>query len=215
MGKLITTGKSMRKVEPDVMEITIDIISKEVYEDKAIDRSEKSTEEILGALRSLGIDISKIESDGQRVSKREWYHDDDWDTHFEYGRRLQFEVEADVKLANQILSAVKRDDIEVEVQVTYRVSNIAEIHEELKLEALKDAKVKAEAMAEILGEEIQGVYEAVAECFNTYARIPRDAVMCCEAAPGRSDTPLADELGIRKDFESETISVTWLLKKKN
>lgn len=88
----------------------------------------------------------------------------------------------------------------------YKLSNTAEIHEELMRMAMVDSKSKAETLAEVLNQRVVGIVTAskYGRDNSSINKIPRAGALSIPSFLTKSD-----RLQANTTTESEEITVTW------
>lgn len=152
------TGTAVTHVAPDEISWTITLVDENKGIEQAVQSSEEKLANVLGLADEL--DVAKEDVQTGRLSIRREYHRDQ---HGNQGSFKHYAVRRTVTLRQKDLSQfqefltnlVARADVEVDYSL--KTSKLHDLRWETRLEALRIAKKKAEALAEVVGERLGGV----------------------------------------------------------
>ena len=160
MGKIEVEGYAERTVEYDLMEITIGFYEFDISAKEASSEVMNSCERYLAALKKQGIDISGIRLADDNVRSDSRYFDDDNIDGYCAHRKLIITAPFDMKLINTLRSISDKLDLQTGFNVNYQLSDCNRIKEELKLEAIRNAKSQAETIAASIDLKVTGLISA-------------------------------------------------------
>ena len=214
MAKMITKGVGRREVACDRVEITIELRSRRTQSRDALKEVMEQCERFLGELKGLGYDIGAVEA-GRNDVRKEEFTDNPYAI---ASRAITFKADYDLNFIDLIMRIAKADTYSVNLTVNPYLSNRDQLHEELRAEAVRDARRQAELTAAGAGLSIAGVeritldeaYEyAMGEAEESAARMK---AVCSDSAYGAFGGPgLYSELGKELLKEEETVYIEWLL----
>ena len=160
MGKIEVEGYAERTVDYDMMEISIGFYEFDISAKEASEEVMSACETFLGTVKKYGVDISKfkLESDSVRAESR-YYEDENISGHCA-SRKLSFAAPFDMKMINNLRSISDKLDLRTSFDVNYKLSDSDSIKEELKLEAVRNAKARAEKIASSIDMKVTGLISA-------------------------------------------------------
>ncbi|AFU99517.1 SIMPL domain-containing protein [Simiduia agarivorans] len=157
---IVSVGKAEREVKPDIATVNLGIVSFESSSELAIEKVGLATDGVLKVLQSYGISASAVEAtDMEKSTKRR--RDSEYNNlailGYEVSRALIIELN-DLSKYSELVSDIVAIDNVTGVRTAFDVTDRIEIERELVGIASKDARNKAEQMAEGLGTKIRSVY---------------------------------------------------------
>lgn len=215
MGQIIVTGKGRLSLHPDT--IVVKFRSSAVYTDYAetIAMASKATKDLKALIAKAGIDGELLKTRNLDIRpKHETYYDNKDHRHerfvgYEYNHSSQIKIENDNKLLGKLIYVVSTSPLDVNFDISYTVKDIEKAKNDLLREAVKDAKMKAEVLSDVVGvklKEIKSIDYSWDE-LEIYSHPLR-----LEACEYRSAEP-SDSLDIdinAEDIEiSDTVSIVW------
>ncbi len=144
---ILVTGTAEKEVVPD--EIYIGIVIRERYVNKEKVTIEQQEEKLKNAIKTLGIDLANLSlSNANANFVRIPWHKKDVLTRKDYTLKV-----ADAETVGKIFQAL--DDLEIRDAFISKVehSKIDSLRKEVKIEAIKDAKDKADYLLAAIGEQ--------------------------------------------------------------
>ena len=157
MGKIEVEGYAKRTVDYDLMEITIGFNEFEKTAEKSSKKVMEDCEKFLGELKRSGMDISAIRLDEDKVRSTSRYFSGKEQEGYGASRRLELTTSFDMKVINGLRNLANKMNLPASFDVQYRLSNATDIREELRLEALKNAKAQAELIAQTIDMKVKGL----------------------------------------------------------
>ena len=162
MGKITVEGYAERTVEYDVMKISVGFHE---FEKAAEDASKKvmdDCEKFLSAMKSAGIDTSEIRLEEDSVHPDKRYFDDyeEREDGYRASRQLEITTGFDMKLINVLRSIANNNNLPASFDVDYKLSATPAIREELRAQAVKNAKTQAELIAGSIDMRVKGLISA-------------------------------------------------------
>ncbi|MCG9738030.1 oxidative stress defense protein [Shewanella insulae] len=156
-----TVGTSELVVKADMAELSVEVVTKADNPAKAKAGSDKAVSDFLARLARAGIARDDIQSANLNL-RPDYQYDKETRTNKEVGylasRRVVITLRTLDKL-NDLLDSALQQGINRIHQINFKSSKEAEMIEQARLMAIKDAKQKAAALAEGFGERIDGVWE--------------------------------------------------------
>ncbi|QYJ93171.1 oxidative stress defense protein [Shewanella spartinae] len=156
-----TVGTSELVVKADMAELTVEVVTKSDNPAKAKAGSDKAVSDFLARLAKAGIAREDVQSANLNL-RPDYLYDPETRTNKEIGylasRQVVVTLRALDKL-NDLLDSALQQGINRIHQINFKSSKEAEMIEQARLMAIKDAKQKAAALAEGFGERLDGVWE--------------------------------------------------------
>lgn len=211
-GEIKVSGTAKKRIPADKMSIEITIQAAEKTSARALENVKKYCEQFLETLGSKNMDISQIRLENDSVEEYRNYSSGEVDMIAK--RKIEVDMDADIKVANAILYLVEKSHSDMQVKFTYYLSDLEDVHKQLLKEAILDSKKQAEIMAAAIGEKIIGVKEIKNQELS-YRHFKEHEVAFAPAGLDEinKETPFADSLGLPLKEEREIIDVIWYLEK--
>ena len=165
MGKLKVVGKARKEFTCDIMYIKLSFKAWEKDTSQAIETSMSQCDMFLGILEEQGVDITMIHMSNADVSQ------DMYDKKFEISaeREIELRMHFDMNTLNRLKEIIKENSLKVDMDISFKLSNMLELHEQLLKEAVLDSKKKAEMIASAMGQKVIGIETLNAgERYNSY-----------------------------------------------
>lgn len=162
MGTIKTKGIAECEVSADTTIFTIRFKTRDIKEDKAIIKCTKMCEEFLKDLTNLGLNLADIELSEDRLSTINY----DDKTMRLCEKSIKFKTPCSPKFNSMISRVITEGKYEIELSKDDYVKKDAIIREQLRVEAIKDSRRKAELIASADGRHIIGIDSV---CDNRYA----------------------------------------------
>lgn len=209
MGKITVSGTAEKEIPADIAEISVRFQTRANSTSNAIKKITEQCEEFLSILKNIGFDMKHIRIKDDHIQQN--YFDNRLNV--TASKSISIKIKLDSALNNYIISILKSKNYDVNYNIEYKVSNLAEIHRQLLKEALSDSKRKAEIVAETMNQHIIGI-----DSMNTsdiknpikYKDIPKIQNEEIRGVP-QSKTPLTDNLEPPVNTESETVEAVWIM----
>ena len=165
MGKLKVVGKARKEFTCDIMYIKLSFKAWEKDTSQAIETSMSQCDMFLGILEEQGVDITMIHMSNADVSQ------DMYDKKLEISaeREIELRMPFDMNTLNRLTEIIKENSLKVDMDISFKLSNMLELHEQLLKEAVLDSKKKAEMIASAMGQKVIGIETLNAgERYNSY-----------------------------------------------
>lgn len=204
MGNIKIKGRAKKEFKADVMRIGISVSADRETSALAINKGKKETENVLKLLLDLGINLSDVSMENDRVSKSSRYDDDKF-YHFE--KEISFVAAANLAVLEALSDGIVKNEINATYDETFYLSDIEDAKKAVLQEALLDAKKKAESIAETLNQRVVGIESAKCDEYEEedfeekahYLReMPTSATLATMLSP--------DTISVDK-----SIDVTWII----
>ena len=153
MGKIIVNGEAKKEFECDIMIIRLNFISRNQNTGKAIESSVSECDQFLEYLKERGVNTSDIRLIDNEIS-RDSYSDK---IQTRANRKIELRVPFNMKFLNGLTEIIKDLKFDVNMDVSYELSNTNEIQNQLIKAAIDDSRKKAEIVAEAMGKAIVGI----------------------------------------------------------
>ncbi|MEE0265105.1 MAG: SIMPL domain-containing protein [Acutalibacteraceae bacterium] len=206
MGKLSIVGKAEREFSYNAVEITVNFIVREKTTAEAVNKMMEQNEKLLEAITEAGVNMKDIHISDNSIDQD---YDDD-EMYVEVTRGMKIRLQFDMHFINSLMSMISEQDLSVDLDCKYQLTNREEIHMELMKEALADSKKKAEVIASVTGQKIVGI-----DSIDKDRHICMDWMYCEQERPLRltlyPESRLSNKLQSPITTESESISVVWLI----
>ena len=153
MGTLKVVGKARKEFTCDIMYIKL---SFKVWGDdtaQAIETSMSQCDLFLDLLEKQGIDINLIHMSNADISQD--MYDDKLEISAE--REIELRMPFDMNVINRLSEIIKENQLKVDMDISFKLTNILEVHEQLLKEAVLDSKKKAEMLASVMGQKVVGI----------------------------------------------------------
>lgn len=208
MGKITVMGKSEREIEVDIMEIIISFLANEDSAAEASKKVNAQCEHFLENLKNSDFDIKTVRMIDENISQT--YKNNVLIVSAEKVIAIKYKL--DLGVANFILNIIQDNKYDVNYNITYEISNLQSIHEDLLKEAVNDSRKKAEMIAKTMDQKITGIDTANMRVFGACGASDDyylDSMAIFEKRS--SKTLLSDMLEAPKKTESESIEVVWIM----
>ncbi len=150
------TGKAEKEIAPDIIYFTISLKEYATKSGSKFTISELENQ-LVAAVKKAGIAKDNLTVENVYGYNYNWQKKEQ---NKDFMARKQFQLKlSDGKYLNQILSQLDPKGIEYARVTEYTHSRIHELNQELQVEAVKNAKTKAEALLAPLGEKLGKVIE--------------------------------------------------------
>ncbi len=170
----------------------------------AINKGKKETKKMLKLLLDLGFNLSDVSMESDKVSKPSRYDDDKF---YRFEKELSFVADANLVILELLSDGIVKNGINATYDETFYLSDIEAAKKSVLQEALLDAKKKAEAIAETLGQKVVGIESA--KCDEYEEEEFEEKVHCIrEMHPG---SELATMLSPNTITVDKSINVTWII----
>ena len=164
MGKIVTKGYASRKRTVDQTTINIDFYASEKQTKDAIKKVTEQCDAFLKIMETNGIDISKLIAGGTEVRRSTFADEREITAH----RKIEIRAEYDLTLVDLVMKTVEQESFSANIDVEHDASYIAGLREELIVEATKEARKKADLLAEATGTRVVGVERIKFEPYDDY-----------------------------------------------
>lgn len=156
-----TIGTSQVVISADMAELIVEVNSQADTPANAKSASDQAVAGFIARLKQAGISRDQIQSANLSLNARHQY-DPETRTNNEVGysasRRVIVTIN-DLNILNKILDTALEQGINRIIDISYKSSKEAELIEQARALAIKDAQQKAKSLAKGFGEKIDGVWE--------------------------------------------------------
>lgn len=153
MGKLRVVGKARREYTCDIMYIKLSFKAWADDTAQAIETSMSQCDMFLEILEQQGIDINMIHMSNADVSQEMYDEKHEISAEREIELRLPF----DMNVINRLSEIIKENNLKVDMDISFKLTNMLALHEQLLKEAVLDSKKKAEMLAAAMGQKVVGI----------------------------------------------------------
>ena len=206
MSTIKIKGYASRKVNADIIRYRITFIAKDMKVSKASERVKSQCDIFLRDMKKIGFDISKFHLDKDVVEKE--YNREEK----KVSRTVSIETVFDPKINNVMFSIIKDNDLNVETETDFFVSDVARIQEELLKEALLESKKKAELIAEANNQKVKYADQISDDKHDNNYDYYKENLRCGDALDlDLKDDSLSAELSAKQMDEYAYLYVTWVI----
>lgn len=210
MGRITTKGTASRWVDYDGMTVTIEFEAREKRTKESLRKVMEESEGFLKELSSEGIDISLIEAGRSQVTKGR-YSDEEY---VEAKRAISMRTVYNLHLTDVVMKMVEQNAYEANINIKPEILDKEIVHKELMQEAVKDARKKADMMAEAAGTTVIGI-KRIGEKSNEPYMLRDSRTQYLEVPQflrsTASDPSLFSQLKTETSLEEESIYIEWIL----
>ena len=165
MGTLKVVGKARKEFTCDIMYIELSFKAWGDDTAQAIETSMSQCDLFLDLLEKQGIDINLIHMSNADISQD--MYDDKLEISSE--RKIELRMPFDMNAINRLSEIIKENKFNVDMDISFKLTNMLEVHEQLLKEAVLDSKKKAEMLASAMGQKVIGIETLNAgERYNSY-----------------------------------------------
>lgn len=208
MGKLNVCGKARKTFECDTMIILLDFTSQNQNTAKAVETAASECDQLLEYLESHGIDIGDIHINNIDISRDS---DDDGSTEVSANKKIELRLPFEMQFINDLSDIIKRFDFKIEMDVSFKLSNLFEVHNQLLKEAVLDSRKKAEMIAETMGQKVVGIEQLDAGSrYNHYDAEDREYFAKYIHKIGETHS-ISNKLKAPYCTEYENVEVVWII----
>lgn len=207
MNTIKVKGYASKTFVADKVKYEITFYTVDVNTARASSIVKKQCEQFLKCFREKGFDIAKFHLSSDNISIRSY----DKETK-KAARTVTFESQFDPKISNLILETIKNENLTVDIETTFSLSNRKQIHRELLKEALLDSKEKAEKLAEANNQHVKYI-DTVSDYKDDIYKDEESAPLLMGDVLGilLEDDSLSAQLAAKKIEEHEVIYVSWVI----
>lgn len=221
MGKMMTKGVAKRVVEYDAMTINVLFEAREGQTKDAVRKVLEESEEFLKIIKDAGVDMELVEAGRDEVEKGRYSNE----KYVEAIRWITIRTAYDTVLSDFIMRLSENRSYSLSLDIRPEITDAADIHKELLLEAVKDARETADMIAETAGVRIKGIKK-----INVGGDIPYRNMLMEKTDSGKYDIPMFLETGLgagetakprlftklksATSSEEETVYVQWIIEDK-
>ena len=208
-------GYGSVSVKPDVANINFNLSSTNIDFKKAVDELNTKVNSLSKALRKVGISKDDIHSSNYTINK-EFKHNyktgEKKFLGFKVSHSIALQTKADTKSVNKVFEAIIKSINDVELNLSFGIKNPEKSKDEMLSKAIKDAKNKAEVMAEAseleLGEVVSINYHTAPVRYGGGSnRIMLSKRMAMDASP-----VMVEDFNPADIKQSTTVDVVWMIK---
>ncbi|WP_394229911.1 oxidative stress defense protein [Shewanella colwelliana] len=156
-----TIGTSQVVISADMAELIVEVNTQADTPANAKSASDQAVAGFIARLKQAGINRDNIQSANLSLHPRHQY-DPETRTNNEVGYNASRKVVVtldDLNILNEVLDTALEQGINRIIDISYKSSKEAELIEQARALAIKDAQQKAKSLAKGFGEKIDGVWE--------------------------------------------------------
>lgn len=210
------TGTSVQKAPADLTRVTLNINGTDRTYEGAIRACADNDREIKDRLESIGLSRESLKTVSQRVNpcyKEITYKDPEGGrttkrvrNGFEFSNVLRFEFNNDNRILAMAMQSMMAATCQPEIHISFLNSDPIRCRESAIAEAAKDAKRKAEILAEAMGCRLGPLMDITYGISSEYDHYENDGfALCCATAPGELDLDIdPDDVTF-----TETVEAVW------
>lgn len=208
MGKLKVYGKARREFSCDIMFIKLTFGSWHKNISQAVETTLSQCDNFLELLQEKGIDVGNIHIKYSSISQD---RDDDGEIEVKSDREIELRLPYDMKFLNRLSEIIGKCSFDVEMDVSFKLSNMIEVHNQLIKEAVIDSRKKAEMIAETMGQKVVGIEElSLDDRYNNFDSEEKE--YCAPSINVIGEThSISDKLRSPLCIEYENVEVDWII----
>ncbi len=206
MAQIKINGIAKKKFNADVMKVYITVTGVGESAAIAIKKGKSDTEKILKLLQGVGINLSDVFVEADRVSAPGNYDDDNL---YRFKKKLTFTSQVNLSLLELLKDGIVKEEIRAVYDESFVLSDMEKFKSSVLQDALLNSKNKAEAIAESLGKKIIGIESAKCDEYADIEDINQSVHYLrgdINAVPSLSELLSPDTVLIEK-----SIDVIWII----
>ena len=204
MGVLRVKGNSTKEFTCDVMYINFVFKAWDNTSEQAIGKVRTNCNEFIQTMENEGVSIENIHLNDERITT---IKDDKNIIWVNASRKIEIRLKFNMKLLNRISDIVRDNGFTADMDVSFSLSNMNEIHAQLIEDTVIDSKNKAEMIAQTMGQKVKGIIELDAKHISS----GWDDDLFCDAFAmfNRKSDSVSDRLQAPLTKEHENVEVKW------
>lgn len=156
---LETVGVSQIEVEPDLAEVTVEVVIKAERATDAKQQADKAVAAFIGRLQQAGVSKDKISSANLNLQPQYVYPERGGDAKLSgYRASRSVTLEVPIEQLNPVLDNALQEGINSVRQISLKSSQEKTMRLQARAAAISDAKHKAEALATGFGAKLDGIW---------------------------------------------------------
>ena len=204
MGVLIVKGNSTKEFTCDVMYIKFVFKAWDNNSEQAIGRVRTNCNEFIQTMENEGVSIENIHLNDEKITTTK---DDKNIVWVNASRKIELRLKFNMRLLNRISDIVRNNGFSVDMDVSFTLSNMNEIHAQLIKDAVIDSKNKAEMIAQTMGQKVKGIIELDAQHIGS--NLYDDCYFDVISLLNRNSDSISDRLQAPLTKEYEYVEVKW------
>lgn len=221
---ITVSGMAERKVVPDEAHITVNLNAQDKALATARAAHDKKLSRVMALVKQAGIDAKKVSTQSSNIQPVYTYRNDGSGNSKRVFEGYRVQTNLDITVGNTAKLAGLMDSIAKGgfeqgantewgnlLSVYYTLSNPDALRDEMLAQAIRNARTKAEKMADAAGAEIGGVYQinenGTPQFQPVMAAAPQALMMRAEIASDKAMAPPAGEQNVQSN-----VTVTYELK---
>ena len=206
MSKIKVRGSSNTEYNAEILTTRITLCVTSGSSGEAVTLGKSKLENLLEAMEErLGLKAECFALDSENVNKS--YNSKE----YTFSKTITIQTDMSLKTAEDITDVLSSFS-DVDYSFGYELKDIEAKENEVLARAIKNSRLKAEAIAECTGQTVTGAEEIRYE-FPAEAN-EHGLDRLCFAAAGSSKTRRADKLSLPKIAVSKSVDITWITEKK-
>ena len=204
MGVLLVKGNSTKEFICDVMYIKFVFKAWDNTTEQAIGKVRTNCNAFIQMMENEGVSIENIHLTDEKIIASK---DDKNIIWVNASRKIELRLKFNVKLLNRISDIVRDNGFTADMDVSFSLSNMHEVHTQLIRDAVIDSKNKAEMIAQTMGQKVKGIIELDAKHISS----GWDDDLFCDAFAmcNRKSDSVSDRLQAPLTKEHENVEVKW------
>lgn len=181
-GRLVVSGQAELKVEPDMAVFQVGVETRAETLEQAREANAAAMQQIQGRLIEAGADPNGLKTQGYSVQP-EWHYNENNGVRTLVGYRVSHTLEvtvADLGTLGVLLDAAVQAGANRVYGPTFGVSDTEALEAEALRQAVRRARVKAEALAQASGAFLKGILEIRESVSTPYIPALRSAAMAVD-----------------------------------
>ena len=204
MGVLIVKGNSTKEFTCDVMYIKFVFKAWDNTSEQAIGKVRTNCNAFIQALENEGVSIENIHLNDEKITTSK---DDKNIIWVNASRKIELRLNFNMRLLNRISDIVRDNGFTVDMDESFTLSNMNEIHAQLIKDAVIDSKNKAEMIAQTMGQKVKGIIELDAQHISS--NLDDDCYYDIFSKLNSNSDSVSDRLQAPLTKEYENVEVKW------
>jgi len=208
-------GFGQVSVKPDVANINFNLSSTNTDFKTAINELNTKINSLSKALRKVGISKDDIHSSNYNISK-EYEHN--YQTRekkfigYKVSHTITLQTDADTKSVNKVFNAIIKSLDDVELNLSFGIKNPEEYKDLMISDAIKDAKSKAELMANASEVELGGILSINYNSTPVHFRGGSNVMMLSKRMTIEAAPVMVEDFNPSDIKQSTTVDIVWMIK---
>lgn len=203
------------KVKPDVANINFNLSATNLEFNKAVDELNSKVNSLSKELRKVGVSKDDIHSSNYSINKEVKHNYKTGDKTFigfKVSHSISLQTSADTKSVNKVFDAIIKSLSDVELNLSFGIKNPEKSKDLMLINAIKDAKNKAEVMAEASELELGKIISINYSTAPVNYRGGNNRMMLSKKMSMDSSPVMVEDFNPADIKQSTSVDVVWEIK---